>query len=197
MTHETPTAHEQKAVLRRHILQVRQEIKHTLAEVSSQINGRLRHCPEWEKAQIIMAYLAMPTEVSVDGLIAHALQEKKTVCVPVLRSAPGVMESVQLVSLDAVCPRRLGIREPIDTTRIIRPEDIDLVLVPGVSFQANGARIGMGAGYYDRFLVKTNAVTIGICPQACMSIDIPMMPYDHYVDYVVTETTCYVAKRIA
>lgn len=44
---------------------------------------------------------------------------------------------------------RLGIPEPVDGT-VCPPEELELVLVPLVAFSADGTRLGMGAGYYDR-----------------------------------------------
>ncbi|TRX51601.1 5-formyltetrahydrofolate cyclo-ligase [Fulvivirga sp. M361] len=47
-----------------------------------------------------------------------------------------------------------GIPEPVDAV-MADPDEIDMVLIPLVTFDKNGHRIGYGKGYYDRFLVKT------------------------------------------
>ena len=46
-----------------------------------------------------------------------------------------------------------GVAEPV-ISRFIRPEDLDLVITPGVAFDKKGNRLGRGKGYYDRFLSK-------------------------------------------
>mgnify|MGYP000644126523 CR=1 FL=1 len=60
---------------------------------------------------------------------------------------PVVLQNMHDFELD-----RYGIRSVRQPAEQIAPQDIDLVLVPGVAFDREGGRLGMGAGYYDRFL---------------------------------------------
>ncbi len=91
-----------------------------------------------------------------------------------------------------------GIQEPPrdrwqDKDRIVRPDALDLIMVPGVAFDYQGGRIGNGAGYYDRLLNNVRADTIlsAICYQCQIFTEIPMDTHDVYMDYVVTELNCY------
>lgn len=191
MMSETPTAQERKKVLRRHVLQKRRSCREQLPQISAVITERLLATSVWQKAKVVMAYLAMPDEVNLDALVAAGLRAGKIVCVPVLAKEPGVMHAVRLHSLADVCPRVMGIREPADVTARVAPETIDLVLVPGAAFQKNGARLGMGAGYYDRFLPQTKALRIGICAEISIQETIPVTEHDCMMDYVMTERACY------
>ena len=58
-----------------------------------------------------------------------------------------------------------GIPQPKDIGgKVLRVEDIDMVIVPGIMFDKKNNRLGRGEGYYDRFLkrIPTNIPTIGL-----------------------------------
>ncbi len=190
MTNETPTAQERKAALRRSVLPLRARAATHTAGTESLIR-RLTAQPVWQNAQTVMAYLAMPTEINIDAVISMALATGKTVVVPVLTKVRGVMQAVRLTDLAAVEPRTWGIREPIDVSAVAARTDIDLVLVPGTAFSRNGARLGAGGGYYDRYLSQMQAFRVGIAAECMLSDDIPMTATDAMMDAVVTESAWY------
>ena len=92
-----------------------------------------------------------------------------------------------------------GIQEPADTA-ISVTEDVldqaDLVLVPGLAFDRSGGRLGMGAGYYDRFLARwSNNQLLHTTAPALWSLiynwqlveEVPMESHDLPVDVIVNE----------
>ena len=135
-----------------------------------------------------MAYLAMPKEANLDDVIEHALHAGKRVYVPVCIDKT-TMIAVRLHNLDDVVHGVLNIRVPKEPYEIIDPKDIDLILVPGSGFDRNGGRMGMGNGYYDRFLKELSPSNyIAVAWQAqIMDKPIPMERYDQRMPTIVTE----------
>ena len=71
----------------------------------------------------------------------------------------------------------------------VEPTWPDLVIVPGLAFTADGARLGQGGGWYDRFLsaVRSDCTTIGVCFSEQVVDALPVEPHDVAVDHVVTD----------
>lgn len=193
MNNET-TAQERKEALRRSVLPLRTEAARDTAATEALLE-RLMSRSVWREAKTILAYLAMPTEIDIDALIGTALATGKTVAVPVLTKVRGIMQAVRLDDLEAVVPRTWGIREPRDVTAVVAPQAIDLVLVPGTAFGKDGARLGAGGGYYDRYLPQTDAFRLGIAAECMLTEDIPMTATDAVMDAVVTEAAWYAPRE--
>lgn len=144
----------------------------------------------YKNASIIMIYLSMPDEPQTDAIITDALDRKKTVCVPRMLSTYGLMEAVELRNLNHLVKSRLGIREPNPNEVLaVEPDSIDLVIVPGVAFDPTGNRIGMGAGYYDRFLMQApRAIRLGLAWRFQVKPRISVETHDIKMHYLLTET---------
>jgi 5-formyltetrahydrofolate cyclo-ligase len=87
-------------------------------------------------------------------------------------------------TLSDLCPGRYGIREPVGGAS---PEQLDLIVVPGLAFTADGNRLGRGAGFYDRFLstIPGYAVKVGVCFAFQLVLEIPVECHDVKVDALV------------
>ena len=86
-----------------------------------------------------------------------------------------------------------GIRTPIlSRSEILLPEALNLVLVPCTAFDADCFRVGMGKGYYDRYLPRCkNAVKIGIAFEAQRVEHAAVDEHDQRLDAYVTERGIY------
>ena len=79
-----------------------------------------------------------------------------------------------------------GILEPVGEEPV-KPGEIDVVVVPGVAFTVDGARLGRGKGYYDKLLPFLHSYNIGICYRFQARDEIPCEPFDRKMDEVWTE----------
>jgi 5-formyltetrahydrofolate cyclo-ligase len=87
--------------------------------------------------------------------------------------------------------------------RVVVPEEqpdpsvVDVVIVPGVAFTPDGARLGQGGGWYDRFLaaVRPDCTSIGVGFDAQVVDVLPTEPHDVPLDGVVTESGAIVPRR--
>jgi 5-formyltetrahydrofolate cyclo-ligase len=108
------------------------------------------------------------------------------------------LELFLLGSCDELAPGTLGILEPNEDLRSladrrVRPEELDLIVVPGLAFDPQCGRIGYGKGYYDRLLRQVSARTalVAVAFRCQIFPQVPLLDYDVRMDQVVTEGEVY------
>lgn len=155
----------------------------SIAEESAALCERLAQMTLLREAQTVMTYLAFNHEVDL-GLLFELLPDTAWV-VPRIKGKRLLLhpyEPEQLVR------HPFGMLEPPADAPLVDPEELDVVLVPGVSFDRRGGRLGFGGGFYDRFLVTTPATRVGICYDACLADELPCAAHDQRMHWVVTPT---------
>ena len=102
------------------------------------------------------------------------------------------MDAVNFVSFDKLIRNAYGILEPSNDELFIDPNDLDLIVVPGVAFDKNKGRMGYGAGYYDRYFNKINEKYYRKINKVALAYDfqiideVPMDKNDVPVDCIIT-----------
>jgi len=158
---------------------------------SQQLAKYLLDSDLYQSATAILCYAALPTEISLDPFIKHALADGKRVCIPAIDWASKTMSPAQIRNLDTDLETgRYGVRAPIDGCPLVEPSDIDLILIPGLAFDRSFNRLGRGAGFYDRMiesLPTPRPPLIGVCFASQILDTVPTEPHDHPMDRVITE----------
>jgi 5-formyltetrahydrofolate cyclo-ligase len=145
--------------------------------------------PEFAAARVIMIYLSTTTELDTAPLALKAWQNGKTVVAPKVSWDQRRMLPVEIHSLTAnMTSTGPGIREPM-TGKPIPVEFIDLVVVPGLGFSADGYRIGRGMGFYDRFLAQREfmGLSCGLAFEEQIYPDLPVLDHDMPLSMLVTD----------
>ena len=146
--------------------------------------------PQIESARTVLLYHGMDTEPDTVRLLSPLWDIGKQVCLP--RCLPGNQMEARLVQRASTLVRHpYGMLEPGPDCPLIPPDQIDLVLVPGLAFDRSGGRLGRGGGYYDRWLAGFSGITAALCRDGLLMESIPRLPHDLGVNLVVTETGLY------
>jgi 5-formyltetrahydrofolate cyclo-ligase len=175
----------QKADLRSKFLAVAMaRPEEEIARASQVIEARVRELPEFQSAQVLAMYHAMPSEPATRGLIGAALGLGKQVVLPLFgHDEP---ELGFFVSWDRLVPGPLGIAQPAGPA--IPIARVDLFLVPGLAFDRAGFRLGRGKGYYDRLLARRSpqALMCGVCFDDVLVERLPRESHDIPMDRLLT-----------
>ena len=160
-----------------------------IATWSKQIADHFCSWSIYNSCETIMFYLAMPDEAQTDLLIRDALKRGKKVCVPLLGKNYGEMSATEITSLDDLIVGKYGLKMPKpEKVKFVLPGLINMVVVPAVAFDRKGNRLGMGGGYYDRFLPKTKKCVLLGLAWGCQLVDrISSEKHDVRMQYLLTE----------
>ncbi len=157
---------------------------------------RLLKLPRTFDARIVLAYVASPEELNPLHAVIELEKRGARIVMPRI-TGPGMLslhycDAAQLdpTSQDATSTLEegpFGIRQPCANSESIAPDQVDLVIVPGIAFDPCGRRVGYGGGYYDRLLPRMRQATlIGIAFDGQITDRVPEEPHDAPVSVVVT-----------
>jgi 5-formyltetrahydrofolate cyclo-ligase len=145
--------------------------------------------PEYRRAEIMMIYLSLPHEADTTPIVLQAWQDRKRVLAPQVLWQSKQMIPIEINDLDEVAAdNELGLRVPV-SGQPIPIELIDLVIVPGLGFDAQGNRLGRGRGFYDRFLGRPEfkGVSCAFALEEQLVPSIPADPLDQRIKMLVTD----------
>lgn len=163
--HMDPSLQQQKAALRAEMMkQVRQMTAEDRESFSDEICERVLEMAEWAQAQTAVLFIPLPSEPMITPLKLDC-DARRVSCVNIPQS-------------------------PKQGLELHLPENIDLVLVPGLAFSQDRHRLGRGGGYFDRLLggQAAHAFKLGVCFSFQIVDSVPGESHDVIMDAVVTES---------
>ena len=164
------------------------------AAAEAEIARRVWTVPPVAAARTLLLFADLPEEVHTDTIAAEARARGLTVVYPLTRVDDRTMTLHRVDSPAELRTGNYGIREPAPGLPAIDPAQVDAALVPGLSWDRAGNRLGRGAGYYDRMFARPDwrGFRCGIFFAAQEAGEVPREPWDLPLDAVVTEREVWV-----
>lgn len=177
-----------KSALRERTLLARAALDPAVREAGSRaIAACVAALPAWKDARTVALYAALGAEVDTAELARLALAGGKRIAWPrTSPSGPGLtFASCPAAELVPGPARAL---EPPPDAPPVSLASIDVIVVPGVAFDARGGRLGRGRGHYDAALsrIRPGAIRVGLAFDEQVVARVPVEPHDVRVDVVVT-----------
>ena len=196
------TAQAMKQSLRQSIIAVRQQMaEEERARLSHAIAARIAGLEAYRAAKTVLGYMNFGAEFAAGELVQQALNGGKRVLLPKVNRSSNELDIYQVTDLQHdVAPGLWGISEPLveRCARVDALEEVDFILLPGVAFGRDGARLGYGGGFYDKLLSHlTHRPTLVAGAYAMQIVEgMPQEATDYKVEWLVTENeTIYCANN--
>lgn len=136
----------------------------------------------FQAARTVLAYWSMDDEVYTHDFVCK-WAGKKTMLLPCVRGEE--LDVRYFDGVEKMCPGEgFAIPEPVGEL-FTDWKEIDVILVPGVAFDADGNRLGRGKGYYDKVLRQTEAYKLGVCFDFQFIESVPVEEHDVRMNRVV------------
>ncbi|MCY3803881.1 MAG: 5-formyltetrahydrofolate cyclo-ligase [Gammaproteobacteria bacterium] len=171
-------------------------------EISARACQKFMALPEYQRAKTAMWYIDCRSETRTKPqLLEEVAKGEKKIIVPYCTEDENGENKLGLwwmESLEEMVVGKWNILEPPrklwgNPEKEVEPEDLDIIMVPGVGFDRKGGRMGNGQGYYDRLLEKArpDCPLVALCYESQLFDEVLVAPHDVYMDMVITEDAVY------
>lgn len=186
-----------KAILRKTLRAARLSLSSEKVLLHSRaIIATISALASYRHAHQVGCYFPVQNEIDLTPLILTAWNMQKKIYLPII-SEHNDMDFYAYTQTTPLVKNRYGIAEPSQTANLsIAPQDLDLLLIPLVAFDANRNRLGQGMGFYDRYLsqyqkTKKRPITIGVGYELQKVTHVPTDTGDIPLDIIVSEKQVY------
>ncbi len=161
------------------------------AEKNKRISCQLEQLEVFKDAQHILFYYSVNGEVDTTALIDKYINSKQ-LYLPVVDGK----SKFQAIPIKSPLDLKTGFEKVPEPTGIeassVYDNAVELIVIPGVGFDRKGNRLGMGKGYYDRYLQKQKGkLKVVLAYEEQVLDSIPKENYDEPVDIIVTDQSVY------
>ena len=162
-----------------------------LTEKTSKIGNRLFEFANFLESNISLLYMPQKFAVDTTRIIQRCFDYRKIVALPAFNTEKHKMQLFKVDEFEAdmtLGPRDILEPQP-ERCKVIPIERIDIAIIPGVSLDEKGGRIGSGEGYYDRFIWKLPITTrkVALSLECQIVQHVPMESHDKFMDIIITE----------
>jgi 5-formyltetrahydrofolate cyclo-ligase len=182
-----------KSVIRKAVLSERKKMLKDIVQIkSTDITNKIKKTGFFHYASYIMCYYPILNEVDTLMLMEYSLEIGKHIVLPKIQSLDEGEKEIVTYEISNISHDLIkgfyNIPEPdITKCKTIEPQQIDLVLVPGVAFSKRNERLGYGGGFYDKFLPKlrSDCIKIGLGYEFQIMDKLPFEEYDIKMDLII------------
>lgn len=182
-----------KHSLRQSIIAARQKLAAAEREAFSRaITARLLALESYRSAATVLGYMSFGAEYASSAWVQQALLDGKQVLLPKVNRTSKELDLYQLKDVQQdLAPGAWDIPEPLPARcrQLDQLNAVDFILLPGVAFARDGARLGYGGGFYDKLLARMPHQPVLIAAAFGMQLvpAIPQEATDRKVEWLVTE----------
>ncbi|MFT5128190.1 MAG: 5-formyltetrahydrofolate cyclo-ligase [Rhodothermales bacterium] len=152
---------------------------------SQQVCARLLDQSVVSQAAALALYAAYDWELDLSTVVEAAFE--RGACVAFPRWTEEGYQMVPITSLADLAPGKYGICEPCKSLPAMRQHNTLTWIVPGLAFSGGGARLGRGAGHYDRMLANARGPRIAVCRDWQLQEELPQGSFDILMTHVATD----------
>ncbi len=141
----------------------------------------------FSEADTLLTYYPIGSEINVTPIAEEAFRLGKSVAYPVCDPESNTLTFRYISSHSELVCGNYSIPEPRSDAKIFEGEGQSLCIVPALSVDKQGYRLGYGRGYYDRFLKDFSGVAVAAVYSNLMTDKLPRDKYDIPIEFIVTE----------
>lgn len=157
------------------------------AYMDSRIAANVRRLYQYNSANTILIYVSTAIEIDTKQIILNAWEDGKKVAVPRCISGSRNMEFHYIESFDDLSPGTFSVLEPDESAPIVTDFSGCLMILPAITVDSDGYRLGYGKGYYDRYMSKFSGFSVVLCYSSELIGKLYRGKFDAPANAIITE----------